>query len=578
MDRYLLLPILFLLLPPAAPQGRPSYTKDLTTWPNAVSCRNSDPWIAEHHDRIRRMEPPAALPLIPKPMHLERRSGTFRFSVDTRLYTCPEGREAARFLAGEIRRWRHIPLAPEPSKKGSFQEGAIDLELSPSAAPLGPEGYILEVDPGALRIRASHPKGLFYGAVTLLQLLLTSKPASPPSLPCLSITDRPRFRWRGLMLDCSRTFQSPGYIRKTIDRMAFYKMNVLHLHLTDDQGWRLEIKKYPGLTAKGAFFPKKYGEPPSHQGYYTQSQAAELVRYASKRNITIVPEIEMPGHSLAALSSHPELSCTGGPFEIYPFFKGPSITKDIFCAGKEKTFTFLENVLAEVMDLFPGEFIHIGGDEAPKTRWRNCPLCRARMRKLGLKDAEALQGWFTGRIAAFVRGRGRRAIGWDEILQGGLPPGTAVMSWRGTRGGIAAARAGHDVVMCPTGFCYFDYSYKKTPTRKVYSFEPVPPGLTPQQEKRILGLQANFWSHIDREPDRVDRRLFPRLLALAERGWSPKTTRDWKDFQDRLRRHIPLLEARGISVHREREEERKEKARRRSGSPVRSLVPGRKKR
>ncbi len=515
-------------------------------------------------------------PLIPRPSRMEKRVGRFRITKKTRIYTCPQGKFAAEFLASGIRKWRNVSLEPEPYKKGSPRAGSISLSLVVTDPLLGPEGYILRSSPETVSILANDPKGLFYGAVTLLQMVLTSPPGKSIPIHCLYIQDRPRFRWRGLMLDCSRTFQSVDYIKKTMDRMAFYKMNVLHLHLTDDQGWRLEIEKYPELTAKGARFPKKYKEPPSHQGYYTQAEIRELVQYASKRNITILPEIEMPGHSLAALSCRPELSCTGGPFEIYPFFKGPGITKDIFCAGKEKTFTFLENVLTEVVELFPGKFVHIGGDEVPKDRWRKCPLCRARMRRLGLKNEEALQGWFMGRIAGFLRRKGRRAIAWDEVLQGGLPPEAALMSWRGVRGGIAAAKAGHDVVMCPTGYCYFDYSYRRTPTQKVYSFEPVPEGLTPEQEKRILGLQANFWSHIDREPEKVDRQLFPRLLAVAERGWSPRSSRDWEDFRKRLAAHLPLLKAMGISYWKE-SAERTPPAKRRKARPP-SLVPGARKR
>ncbi len=486
-------------------------------------------------------------PLIPKPSRMEKWTGRFRIGEGTHLYTCPEGRFAAEFLAAGIRKGRKISLHPEPLRKGHYPEGSISLSLVESDPILGPEEYLLNVTSKKASILAHDPKGLFYGAVTFLQAVLSSPRRKSPAVHCLYIHDRPRFRWRGLMLDCSRTFQSVDYIKKTLDRMAFYKLNVLHLHLTDDQGWRLEIKKYPELTREGARFPPKYEEPPSHQGFYTQAEIHDLVDYASKRNITILPEIEMPGHSLAALACHPELSCTGGPFEIYPFFKGPGITKDIFCAGKEATFTFLENVLSEVVSLFPGKFVHIGGDEVPKARWKKCPLCRARMRELGLKNEAELQGWFMGRIARFLQKEGRRVVAWDEILQGGLPPGAVVMSWRGTRGGIAAAKAGHDVVMCPTGYCYFDYSYGRTSTRKVYSFEPVPKDLTAEQAKHILGLQANFWSHIDREPKKVDRQLFPRLLALAERAWSPASVRDWDDFRKRLAAHLPLLKAMGIS-------------------------------
>ena len=254
-------------------------------------------------------------PLIPRPSRMEKRVGRFRITKETRLYTCPQGKFAAEFLASGIRKWKKVSLQPEPYKQGSPRAGSISLSLVVTDWLLGPEGYILCSSPETVSILANDPKGLFYGAVTLLQMVLTSPPGKSIPIHCLYIQDRPRFRWRGLMLDCSRTFQSVDYIKKTMDRMAFYKMNVLHLHLTDDQGWRLEIEKYPELTAKGARFPKKYKEPPSHQGYYTQAEIRELVQYASKRNITILPEIEMPGHSLAALSCRPELSCTGGPLK-----------------------------------------------------------------------------------------------------------------------------------------------------------------------------------------------------------------------------------------------------------------------
>jgi len=467
------------------------------------------------------------------------------------MYTGPLGRKAADFLARELLKWRHFSLDRRQYAATSRGKGAIVFrpEEDRRRTGLRPDsgGYTLTVTPETIRITASGEKGFFYGAVTLLQAVLFSGAGERISIPCMVVEDEPRFSWRGLMLDCSRTFQSVSYIKKTIDRMAFYKMNILHLHLTDDQGWRLEIRRYPELTRKGAKFPAQYEEPPSHEGFYSQADIVDLVKYARQRNITILPEIEMPGHSLAALSCHPELSCTGGPFQIYPYFKGPGVTKDIYCAGKEATFTFLENVLSEAADLFPGKFFHIGGDEAPKTRWKKCPLCQARIRKLGLKNEEELQGWFIRRIGKFLAGKAKRIVGWDEILRGGLPPGAVVMSWRGVRGGIRAAKNGYDTVMCPTSHCYFDYSYRRTPTRKVYSFDPLPRGLAGGEKKHILGVQANFWSHIDREPGKADRKIFPRLLALSEVGWSPRQGRNWKDFQRRLAAHLPILRSMGIS-------------------------------
>lgn len=440
----------------------------------------------------------------------------------------------------------HPALIPMPARV-EWRSGTTTAAVPfVHADELPAEGYEIDIAATGAVVRTSAPAGAFYAGQTLQQLR-----AADGSLPCVSIHDEPRFAWRGLMLDCSRTFQSPAYLRQTIDRMAAYKLNVLHLHLTDDQGWRLEIRKYPELTAKGSRFPAKFNEPEATQGFYTQDEMRALVAYAAERNVTLVPEIEMPGHSLAALSARPELSCTGGPFEIYPFFKGPGITPDIYCAGNEAVFDFMSNVLAEVVAIFPSTIVHIGGDEAPKSRWKACSRCQARMKELGLKNEEHLQAWFNQRVERMLHARGRRLIGWDEIMAGGLTPGSLVMSWRGTAGGEAAARAGHDVVMSPTSHCYFDYSYKQIGIERVYAYEPVPAGLSADQVRHILGAQANFWSHIDRTPARTDAQLFPRLIALAERTWSPQTCRDWPDFLRRLSAHKSRLAELKIAANRE---------------------------
>ncbi len=483
------------------------------------------------------------LNLIPQPQRLKINNG--HFQIDEKTVICYDEDDktfkyAASYLAAELKKKTGLTIevktAIDPDSTNSILFG---LERHAE------ERYILSVSSDHIEVAAFTPQGAFYAAVTILQLLENK------TIPCLEIADWPRFEWRGLMLDCSRTFQSVDYIKKTIDLMAFYKMNVLHLHLTDDQGWRIEIKKYPELTQKGATFPEKYGEPERHQGYYTQQQMKELVEYAALRNIRIIPEIEMPGHSLAVLSCRPELSCTGGPFEIFPFFKGPGITSDIYCAGNEATFTFLEDVLSEVFDLFPSEFVHIGGDEAPKSRWKSCSKCQTRIKNEGLKDEHELQSYFIKRIERFANSKGKRIIGWDEILEGGLAPNAAVMSWRGINGGIAAARTGHDVVMSPTSHCYFDYTYKAINTQRAYSFEPVPDALNPDQQKHILGLQANFWSHIDREENLVDRQLWPRLLAIAERGWSSKETRNFDDFQRRVGNNLKHLRDSNVTYKKE---------------------------
>ena len=498
--------------------------------------------------------------LIPLPVRVERDTGWFRVRGDTAITYGVRARDAAERLRDDLEAVTAKRLALVPAEAAGSPRAAgnaISLEIDGAARDLGPEGYRLEATAAGVRIVAPDPAGLFYGGRTLLQLLPLQRIIGRPReridwiVPCVRITDRPRFSWRGLMLDCSRTFQSLDYLRATIDRMAFYKLNVLHLHLTDDQGWRLEIRGHPELTAKGARFAEKYHEPEAHQGFYTQEEMAALIRYGSARHVTIVPEIEMPGHCLAALACRPDLSCTGGPFEIHPFFKGPGIHEDVFCAGNEAVYTFLREVLSEVIGLFPSEVIHLGGDEVPKTRWRACPRCRARMEAAGLRDEEALQGDFLRRMASFVRGKGRRVIGWDEIMRGGLPEDTLVMSWQGVKAGLAAARAGHDVVFCPTSRCYFDYSYERTPVAKVYAFEPVPEGFDPEAARHILGIQANFWSHIDRGPDGVDRQIYPRLLALAERAWSARAVRSFEDFSRRLEVHLLHLDEMGVHYHRD---------------------------
>jgi len=488
---------------------------------------------------------PAGPALIPRPVSVQQCDGAFALEASTGILHSPVAEPAARRLQAALAEVTGLSLPLGPLDSGAAR--AIRLELGGPGA--GPEAYRLDVDPARITLEASDAAGLFYAGQTLVQLLSRAGEPGSWALPCVRVRDAPRFPWRGLMLDCSRTFQSLDYLRRTIDRMAFYKMNVLHLHLTDDQGWRLEIRSHPELTERGARFPDHWNEPSTHHGHYTQAQMRELIRYAADRSVTIVPEIEMPGHSLAALAVLPALSCSGGPFEIHPFFEGPHIHEDIYCAGNDETFRFLEDVLGEVIDLFPSELIHVGGDEAPKGRWETCPKCQARMRAEGLEDEEELQSWFIERLGPFVESRGKRIIGWDEILQGGLPAGAAVMSWRGIEGGIAAAQSGHDVVMSPTSHCYFDYTYERIDTRHAYAYEPVPEELDAAQGRHILGVQANFWSHINREPDEVDTQIFPRLLAIAERGWSPEGARSWEDFRRRVEAHLPRLRAMGIRYH-----------------------------
>jgi hexosaminidase len=345
---------------------------------------------------------------------------------------------------------------------------------------------------------------------------------------------------------------SKEFIKRYIDLLAYHKMNVFHWHLTEDQGWRIEIKKYPKLTQIGAWRgpdDERYG------GLYTQDDVREIVAYARSHYVTIVPEIELPGHCTAALAAYPELSCTGGPFEVSRRW---GIHKEIYCAGNDETFAFLEGVLSEVIELFPSEYVHIGGDEVPKDRWKGCPKCQARIKAEGLAGEDELQSYFIRRIEKYLNSRGRRLIGWDEILEGGLAPHATVQSWRGMDGAIAAARAGHDVIVSPTSHCYLNFPQEPDPSapewmglialEQIYSFEPTPPELTAEQARHVLGGEGNVWTEYAPQ-ERVDYQAFPRLCALAEVLWSPKGQRDWDDFQERMTVHYRRLDALGVQYH-----------------------------
>lgn len=459
--------------------------------------------------------------LLPRPQVVNLHPGDFTLAGDVRLKYNQED-AGIKSIADQVDQL--IKSADLPDKG----RGIIDLKLS-EEADVRPSGYKLDIGKRKIILTAREPFGLFYGIQTLRQLI----PADGSGkIPRLEITDYPAFGWRGLMLDCSRTFLRKEYLLKYIDRLASIKMNVLHLHLTDDQGWRIEIKKYPGLTSVCSRFDPKY--PGEINGFYTQDDIREIVYYAARKFITIVPEIEMPGHSTEIFAAYPQFSCSGNKSVIFPYFKGPGVTEDILCAGNDSVFRFLEDVLSEVIDLFPSEFIHIGGDEAPKARWEKCPKCQARIKAEGLKDEAELQSYFTRRIEKFINSKGRKLIGWDEILEGGLAENAAVMSWRGIQGGIEAAGMGHQVVMSPTSHCYFDYSYETTPTEKVYSYKPVPDQLAAGSIHYILGAQANMWTHIARTEQAIDEQIFPRLYALAEVLWTNPEIRDFEDFEKRL--------------------------------------------
>ncbi len=402
--------------------------------------------------------------------------------------------------------------------------------------PSAPRAIGCRANRAGVIIEASTEAGLFHGLQTFRQLLHA---ADPGTVPLVEIADAPRFPYRGMHLDVARHFFPVAFVERYIDLLSRYKFNTFHWHLTDDQGWRIEIKAYPKLTEVGSCrretiveknFKPYVGDGIPYCGFYTQEEIRQVVAYAAARHITIVPEIEMPGHAKAALASYPELACTPGPFEVGTVW---GVEEDIFCPS-EATFAFLEGVLTEVMALFPGPYIHVGGDEAPKARWKSSDLAQSIIQREQLADEHALQSWFIQRIERFLNAHGRRLIGWDEILEGGLAPDATVMSWRGVKGGIAAAQEGHDVIMTPTSHSYFDYAQDdpalepfsiggNLPLEKVYGFEPVPSVLTPDESRHILGAQGNVWTEYMKTPDRVEFMVFPRMLAMSEVTWSPAT-------------------------------------------------------
>ena len=503
-------------------------------------------------------EPAQNLAIIPQPAAITQTEDAFYLNTKTKIVCSGELGSQAEYLADFLE--PATGFSPEIIEE-SHKKNVISLSLDSSLNDLGKEGYNLEVQRKRINITAFSESGIFYGIQTLRQLLpvqIESKNIIGEihswKIPCVSLTDNPCYKWRGLMIDCSRTFWSKEYIKRYIDLLALYKMNILHLHLVDDQGWRIEIKKYPELTNQGAFFPEKYDEPAERQGFYTQNDIKEIVTYASERNVTIIPEIEMPGHVLSALSVFPHLSCEGGPFEIHPFFEGPGIHKDIYCAGNEKVFSFLESVLDEVIQLFPAEYIHIGGDEAPKDRWEKCPKCQERIMVEGLKDEFELQSWFIKRIEKYINQKGKKLIGWDEILEGGLSETASVMYWRGWLEEVPeeVVKQGNYLIMSPTSHCYFDYDYKTISTKKVYEFNPVPEILEDSVSHLILGGQANFWSHIDRTEQGFDRQIFPRILALSEVLWSTMEVRNWERFENKLQTHDKRLEELNVNIYHEK--------------------------
>ena len=462
------------------------------------------------------------------------------------------------------------------SRKAAAGASVITLSLGKNKSKT--EGaYSLRINPKGAVIEGADAKGVFYGVQTLIQLLPTAK-ATSLSLPCLTVSDAPRFAYRGMHLDVARHFFPVSFVKKYIDYLAMHKMNYFHWHLTDDQGWRIEIKKYPRLTQVGGFrngtiighFPGTGNNNTRYGGFYTQEEVKEVVNYAAKRYITVIPEIEMPGHASAAIAAYPELSCFPNESTEAPkktVWAGDTTGKqvqqtwgvfeDVF-APTEKTFSFLQDVIDEVIPLFPSKYIHIGGDECPKESWKRSAFCQQLMKEKGLKDEHELQSYFIQRMEKYINGKGRTIIGWDEILEGGLAPNAIVMSWRGEEGGIAAAKQHHQVIMTPGSHVYFDHSQVKpddsltiggfTSVRKVYSYEPVPKELTEAEAKYVMGAQANVWTEYITNPSKVQYQVFPRMSALSEVLWSPKQSRNWEDFEPRLNEQLKRYELWKVKV------------------------------
>lgn len=489
--------------------------------------------------------------IVPRPvsLHLGDDQLVLKNTVDIVASSADE-KNVAGFLQ-EYLKGRSI-TASVVDKSGS--ESKVTLV---SVDTLADEAYAVVINGEGVVIAANTGAGLFYGAQTLMQLF-SPDPAKGNNLPFVSISDNPRFSYRGLHLDVCRHMFPVSFVKKYIDLLAYHKFNRFHWHLTEDQGWRIEIKKYPKLQEAAAYRKEtlvgNYGsgkyDGQRYGGFYTQEEVKDIVKYAADRYVTIIPEIEMPGHAVAALTAYPQLGCTGGPYEVRTTW---GVADDVFCAGKEETFAFLQDVLDEVVPLFPGKYVHVGGDECPKTRWEKCPHCQKRIKTEKLKDEHALQSYFVQRIETYLNGKGKQIIGWDEILEGGLAPNATVMSWRGEEGGIAAAQQGHDVIMTPGNWCYFDHYQDTskteplaiggfTPVREVYSYEPLPEQLTAEENKHVLGAQANLWTEYIATPEYAEYMAYPRACALAEVVWSPKESKSYDDFVKRMATHVKRLD------------------------------------
>ena len=501
--------------------------------------------------------------VVPVPWQVTEGKGVFNIQYGTRIQVDETNgtMDMAELLAKKISSSSGLELGISSYNAAFPKSNTIVFTTLGAEVALGKEGYSIEITETNVFIKAVSANGFFYGLQTLLQLLPPDieKPRSGSkayTLPVVSIKDMPRFGYRGMHLDVGRYMYPVDFIKKFIDIMAMYKLNTFHWHLTEDQGWRIEIKKYPLLTTissmrKGSQIEKTdQSDNIPYGGFYTQAEAREIVAYATTKFITVIPEIEMPGHAVALLAAYPALSCTGGPFEVrYQW----GVADDILCAGNDSVFTVMQDILTEIIDIFPSTYIHIGGDEAPKSRWKECSKCQARIQNEGLKDEAELQSYFIRRIEKFLVSKNRKLIGWDEILEGGLAPEATVMAWRGIQAAIDAATQGHDAIMTPVDYCYFDY-YQGDPAteplaigghltlKTVYSYNPVPPVLTSDQVKHIIGVQGNVWTEYMKTSDVVEYMAFPRAIALAEIAWSQQERRNWDDFINRMDNQFPRLD------------------------------------
>ena len=474
----------------------------------------------------------------------------------------PEGDEQlkndAQFLSDYIANVTALRLTTTSAKV----KNAITLRLNKKVQ--SKEGYVITVDKKGVVIEGATAAGVFYGVQTLRKSIPVDKSLTEVTLPAVMLKDAPRFGYRGVMLDCARHYFPVKFVKQFIDLIAMHNMNVFHWHLTDDQGWRIEVKKYPGLAKIGSVREKTvlghnsdvFDDTP-YGGYYTQEEAREIVKYAADRFITVIPEIDMPGHMIAALAAYPDMGCTGGPYKVSPIW---GIMPDVLCLGNEKTYQFCEDVLSEMMDIFPSEYIHLGGDETPNVRWKECPKCKALMAKENLTPGK-LQGYFTNRIEKFVNSKGRRIIGWDEILDGDINQSATIMSWRGTAPGARGAKMGHDVIMSPSSHVYFDYYQTRQgesqweeplliggnlPIERTYSLEPVPEGADAETASHIIGVQGNLWTEYIAGPSLAEYQVLPRMGALSEVQWRPQGQKDFENYKVRQTRMLKLYDAYGL--------------------------------